>query len=316
MRKILLILLAVISIISCTEISKNKVDVSNIAVDATVARFDVDFYTSSPSLLPRVKKKYPMLFPHDVDSIWVGKMQDKDEQELFIESQKLFKDFSSQEKELEKLLQHIIYYNPKFITPTIVTMLTNMDSRVVYTTKYLFISLDNFLGKEHKFYADFPNYIKAKNTKEHLIVAVANAIIEKQMSPNPKRRFIDKMIYEGKKMYLLDAYLPDVKDQEKIGYDTQKYEWAKSNEENVWRYFIDKDILYSTDSKLDKRFLDLAPFSKFYTGQDNQSPGQIGVYLGWQIVRAYMQNNAVSLHQLMKTSEDIIFKKSKYKPKR
>ena len=75
-------------------------------------------------------------------------------------------------------------------------------------------------------------------------------------------------------------------------------------------------MLYSTDSKLDKRFIDIAPFSKFYLDQDNKSPGQIGGWIGWQIVRSYMQNNDVSLRKLLQTDAEIIFKKSKYKPKR
>ena len=75
-------------------------------------------------------------------------------------------------------------------------------------------------------------------------------------------------------------------------------------------------MLYSTDLSLNQRFLDVAPFSKFYLGEDNKSPGRIGVYIGWQIVRSYMRNNDVSLRELMKTKEDIIFQKSKYKPKR
>nr|BFF38769.1 hypothetical protein BACY1_05740 [Tenacibaculum mesophilum] len=117
-------------------------------------------------------------------------------------------------------------------------------------------------------------------------------------------------------MYLLDAYLPNVADAVKIGYSQKKLEWAESNEEQIWMYFIEKDLLYSTSKDVDKRFLDLAPFSKFYMEEDSQSPGRIGEWIGWQIVRSYMQKNDVSLHQLLQTSEEEIFKNSRYKPKR
>jgi len=117
-------------------------------------------------------------------------------------------------------------------------------------------------------------------------------------------------------MYLLDSYLPLVSDAVKIGYSEEKLNWAKASEEDVWRYFIEKDILYSTESKLNQRFIDLAPFSKFYLSFDNESPGRMGVYIGWQIVRAFMRNNDVSLQALMQMNEEEIFKKSKYKPKR
>jgi hypothetical protein len=50
--------------------------------------------------------------------------------------------------------------------------------------------------------------------------------------------------------------------------------------------------------------------------QDNLSPGKIGVWVGWQIVKAHMKHNDVSLQELLKMSEEEVFNKSKYKPKR
>ena len=124
------------------------------------------------------------------------------------------------------------------------------------------------------------------------------------------------MIHEGKKMYLLDSYLPSISDREKIGYSQDKLNWATVNEEQIWMYFIDNKLLFSTDTKLSQRFLENAPFSKFYMAQDNLSPGKIGVWIGWQIVRSYMKQNDVSLQELLKIDESDLFNKSKYKPKK
>jgi len=85
----------------------------------------------------------------------------------------------------------------------------------------------------------------------------------------------------------------------------------------IWSYFIEKELLYSTDNSLNKRFIDEAPFSKFYLDIDNESPGSVGAWLGWQIVRSYMKHNKeVGLKDLMTTENELIFKKSRYKPKR
>lgn len=319
MRKLLWIFSLTLLLFSCDKDAKPTVDISNINVNFNTQRFDVDFYKTTPANLSATKAKYPLLFPNQVaDTVWLNKINNKDEQELFAETQKVYQDFSSQEAEITSLFKHLKYYNPKFRAPNVITMLTNIDydNRVIYADSLLIISLDAYLGKDHQFYGDYPKYIKQNNTKEHLIVDVANAFIEKQIPPNTDRGFLDKMIYQGKKMYLLDAYLPKASDQEKLGFQPQKYEWAVANEEQIWRYFIENNLLYSTDKKLNKRFLDVAPFSKFYLEQDNQSPGQIGKYIGWQIVRAFMQNNDVSLPQLLRTNGAEIFKKSKYKPKR
>ena len=82
----------------------------------------------------------------------------------------------------------------------------------------------------------------------------------------------------------------------------------------MWRYFIEKELLYNTDPKLAPRFIVDAPFSKFYLEIDNESPGRIGQYLGWRMVRAYMENTDTSVPQLLIKNADEIFKNSKYKP--
>ncbi len=305
-------------VFSCSDKNDQHIDVSKINVDFTIKRFDVDFYTANKETLPKVKRKYPYLFPPEFsDSLSLTKIKDKQEQELFTETQKNFKDFSSVENQLTQLFKHVKYYNPKYREPNIVTMLTNIDydSRIIYADSLLLISLDVYLGKEHKFYTDYPKYIKENNTKNHIVVDAAKAIIDKQIQALSKGDFISKIIYEGKKMYLLDKYLPSISDKEKIGYSPEKFNWTKGNEEQIWMYFVEKKLLFSTDTKLNKRFLENAPFSKFYMEQDNLSPGRIGVWVGWQIVRSFMEKNDVSLQELLKMDEEIIFKKSKYKPK-
>lgn len=319
MRFFLKLLIVLAVIFSCSDKNKNNVDVSNINVDFTVKRFDVDFYKATKNNLPVVKEKYPYLFPKEfTDSISIAKINDKQEQELFAETQKIYKDFSSVENQLSSLFKHVKYYNSNFKTPNIVTMLTNIDynSKVIYADSLLLISLDVYLGKNHKFYGDYPKYIKENNTKNHIVVDAAKAIIDKQIRPLDKRDFISKMVYEGKKMYLLDAYLPSISDDKKIGYSQEKFNWAKENEEQIWMYFVEKKLLFSTDTKLNKRFLENAPFSKFYMAHDNDSPGKIGVWIGWQIVHSFMEKNDVSLQELLKISEEEIFQKSKYKPKK
>ncbi len=320
MRKILALCVLVSVLNSCKkEVNFNlKVDVSNIDVNLTVDRFDVDFYTMKSNGLVETKKKYPFLFPQEPDSVWINKINNTDERELYNETQKIYKNVDGLTSDLTSLFKYLKYYNPKFKSPRVITMLTNIDydNRIVYADSLLFISLDAYLGKEHEFYNDYPAYIKQNNDKGHIIVDVAKSIINTQMFPVRQRNFIDKMIEKGKRMYLLDAYLPMVSDMQKIGYSRTKFDWAKSNEEEIWKYFIEKDMLYSTSKELDRRFLDIAPFSKFYLDGDSQSPGRIGEFIGWQIVRSYMQKNDVSLQELLQEKEEDIFKKSKYKPKK
>jgi len=319
MRFYFIVLIILCLFFSCSDKKKSKIDISNINIDFSLKRYDIDFYKAKEESLSKVKQKYPYLFPKEfTDSVSLVKIKDKQEQELFAETQKLYKDFSSVKNQLSLLFKHVKYYNPKFSAPNVVTMLTNIDydNRVIYVDSLLLISLDVYLGKNHQFYGDYPMYIKENNTKDHIVVDAAKAIIHHQVPLGADRSFIGKMIHEGKKMYLLDLYVPLISDAIKIGYAQDKFNWASANEEEVWMYFIDQKLLFSTDTKLNKRFLENAPFSKFYREQDNLSPGKIGVWMGWQIVRSYMEDNDVSLQELLKINESDLFTKSKYKPKK
>lgn len=124
------------------------------------------------------------------------------------------------------------------------------------------------------------------------------------------------MVYAGKQLYLKDVILPTYNDADKIGYTPEQLLWCQENESYMWRYFIEDQLLYDDNPKLIPRFISPAPFSKFYLEIDNESPGKVGAWIGWQIVRSYMKNNEVSLPQLMHTSAKEIFEKSNYKPKK
>ena len=109
--------------------------------------------------------------------------------------------------------------------------------------------------------------------------------------------------------------MPFHTDAQKITYSEDQLQWARLNEEPMWRHFIEEELLYSTDNKLNQRFLDPAPFSKFGLELDSESPGRLGRYIGWQIVRSFMaKNDNISLNQLLGMPAEDIFKGSNYKP--
>ena len=124
------------------------------------------------------------------------------------------------------------------------------------------------------------------------------------------------MVYFGKLLYFKDIIIPFKTDAEKIGYSEDQIKWAEANESQIWSYFIEKELLYSTDNKLPSRFIADAPFSKFYLELDNESPGRLGQYIGWQIVKAYANSTGIDVMTIMQKETEEIFRKSKFKPKK
>ncbi len=312
--------LAFILVLSgCKEFDKTEEAVAKIPIELKISRFDREFAEASPMDIPQLKKLYPYLFPSQFpDSVWIAKLSDTLQVELSEEVDKTFGDFEKETEALESLFQHIKYYFPEFETPKVVTLTSDVryEDRIILTDTLLLIGLDNYLGKDHYFYEGIQRYIAAGLDKKFLVSDVASAFSKKVISYPRNRTFLSRMVYYGKELYLKDKLLPTNTDAQKIGYSEEQMDWAMANEEQIWKYFVEQEVLYSTDSKLDRKFLDPAPFSKFGLELDNQSPGRLGRYIGWQIVRAFMEKNDVSLNQLFDMQADDILKQSNYKPRK
>lgn len=313
----MLVFVAIFS--SCSNQDKLEKEIEKIPMKVEIIRFDKDFASATPEDLPKLKAEYPLFFPKQYnDSIWLAKLSDTLQQQLEDEVLRTFPDNEGLERELIPLFQHIKYYFPKFRAPVVVTTTSDVDyrNRVILADSILVIALDTYLGSEHKFYEGIDRYITKEMKPSQIAPDVAETFAYEYIKPPRDATFLSQIIYYGKQLYLKDLWLPSTNDNEKIGYTEKEFQWAEDNELYMWRYFVEGEMLYSTNSKLGARFISPAPFSKFYLEIDNDSPGMLGRYLGWKIVRAYMKNNPVEVQRLMVTNADEIFKNSKYKPKK
>lgn len=317
-RRIFLIITATIALISCNKQSKVEKAVEEIPVELKVERFDKLFFETPPKDLYKIKAAFPFFFPPgNVDSVWTNKMKNPVWRELYTEVQKKYADFEPVHKELETLFKHIKYYFPETKIPKVITVISEMDynNKVIYTDSLVIISLELYLGKEHKFY-QFPKYLKQNFEEKQIMPDVVSSFSIKKIAPVTDKNLLSQMIYFGKQLYLKDLLLSDYTDADKMGYTPEQIKWCQENESYMWRYFLEREMLYSDDQKLNNRFINPAPFSKFYLEIDNESPGRVGAWIGWQMVRSYMKNNEVPLQDMLKMNAKEIFEKSKYKPKK
>lgn len=304
---------------SCNSKSGVESEIEKIPINIEIVRFDKEFAGATSEDLPRLKREFPAFFPKQYnDSIWIEKVNDTLQNQLEEEVLKTFPKEDALEDVLVPLFQHIKYYFPKFTTPLVVTTTSDVDYRnkVILADNTLVIGLDNYLGADHPFYEGIDKYISKEMKPSQISPDVAETYARQYIKPPNKATFLGQIVYFGKELYLKDLWLPNISDAEKIGYTEKEFQWAEENEEYMWRYFIEKEMLYSTDPKLGARFIGPAPFSKFYLEIDNESPGMLGRYLGWKIVRAYMENNETDVQRLMIIDAEEIFTNSKYKPKK
>ena len=304
--------------LACDQKSKVEKAVEEIPVAIKVERFDKAFFETKPQDLAKVKKQYPFFFPAgNDDNVWLNKMQDPIWREVYEEVQKKYSNFEPVREQFNSLFQHVKYYFPQTKTPKVITVIGEMDytAKAIYADSLVVVALELYLGKSHKFY-EFPNYLKENFEERQIMPDVVSSFTFRKIPASSDRTLLSQMIFEGKQLYAKDLLIPEFTDSEKMGYTPQQVKWCEENESFMWRHFIENEMLYSEDPKLNARFIAPAPFSKFYLEIDNDSPGRVGAWIGWQIVRSYMKNNNVTLPELLKTNAKEIFEKSKYKPKK
>jgi gliding motility-associated lipoprotein GldB len=318
MKRILFLIALTITFVGCEKKSREDKAIEAIPIKFQVERFDKRFFETKPADLGNLKKEYPYFFPNgNDDRVWLEKMKNPQWIELYAEVQKKYSNIESVQSELENLFKRIKYQFPETQTPRVITVISDMDytNKVIYADSLVIISLELYLGKTHKFY-QFPEYIKLNFEEKQIMPDVVYSFSLNKISPLTDNSLLSQMIYSGKQLYLKDVLLPDYTDADKMGYTADQILWCQENENYIWRYFIEKEMLYSDDQKLKNRFINLAPFSKFYLEIDNESPGRVGAWIGWQIVRSFAENNQVPIEELLKMNAKELFEKSKYKPKK
>jgi len=320
MKPLLLFLLVVMIATSCEKDKNLEHDIAKINTDVQIERFDKLFAQVTSNRLTDIKNAYPFMFSEKYpDSFWLAKTKDTLQIQLFNEVDNVFSNIEDTETEIESLFNHLKYYFPEFNPPRIITTTNDVDhrNRIIVTDTITVIALDSYLGSNHEFYGGIANFLKANLKKEQIVVDLTNEYAKKYTYHPERKTLLDEMIYFGKLLYFKDVMVPFKTEAERIGYTEAKLNWAINNESYIWRFLVSRELLFSTDSKLPGRFINPAPFSKFYLeGIDADSPGRLGQYIGWQIVRAYMEQNDASLKDMLIKSTEDIFNNSKFKPRK
>ncbi|WP_445954805.1 gliding motility lipoprotein GldB [Yeosuana sp.] len=318
MKNVLLIILVVLVVFSCNRDHQSEQEIEKIPMDVKIERFDKMFSDVNLGNLSKLKQGYPFMFSKKyVDSFWIARTKDTLQIKLLNEVLKVFPEMNKEENDINSLFKHIKFYFPEFSPPRVITTTSFIDyrNRIIVTDTIALISIDSYLGSDHEFYEGIQKYIKEDFKRDHIVVDLATEYANKYIYQKQNKTLLDEMIYFGKQLYFKDKVIPFKTESARIGYTEAQLDWAHVNESYIWRYFVERELLFSTDSKLPSRFINPAPFTKFYLEEiDSESPGRLGQYMGWQIVKAYMQNNKISLKEMLITSPEEIFNNSKFKP--
>lgn len=228
----------------------------------------------------------------------------------------VYKDFTPYYKQLNNAFKRYHSFFPELVVPKINTLITGFNAAVPVTNNALGISLDLFLGESCSFYPrlQLPTYKYHRFTPKQLVPTVLRSwLLSEFYGTSEQENLLSEMIYEGKVLFVLKQLLPELPEHELLGFTQPQYQWCEENERQMWAYLIQNDLLYNGPYNEYIKFLNEGPFTSAF-GQE--SPAETGKWIGYQIVKAYMESNTeASLQDLVALSNpQELLKKSNYKP--
>ncbi len=336
--KLLFATAVAIFLFSCKN-KKHIPDVSNIKVDLKIERFEKDFYSLDTNnlvhSLDELNKKYQSFLPDYLytvlgltppqDSI-VSQiklfLRDKNYKSIYDDATKKFASLDNVKDELALALKLTKYYFPKYPVPAnVYTFIGPVDGfGTTLTSNHSFaIGLQGYLGKDYPLYQDeyiaqtYPPY-KTRRFEEQYIATncIKNVIEELYPDKSNGRPLAERLIEQGRRMYLLDALLPNTADSIKTGYTANQLEGCIKNEKAIWAFFVERNLLFEREPSVVSPYVTDGPKTPEIS---EDAPGNIGTFIGWQIVKKWMDvNPKISLEALMQTPTMTIFNDAGYKP--
>ncbi len=313
-------------------------DVSNIKADVSTKHFEQDLFKADAgkivSQMPALTTKYPTFTPSffgtilNADPNWnADTLQTyvsgflKEYRPVYDSSEKLYKDFSKYSNEIVQGLKHVKYYFPQYRLPTqIITYVGPIDGYGdILDENSVIVGLQHHLGSGSSFYKSmwvedvYPEYITRRFTADYIAInAMKNIVLDIYPEKNEDKSLVLQMVENGKRLYVLQKLLPDVSAYQIIGYTKKQYDETLDHEKSIWALFVQNNLLRSQDYNLIKNYIGDSPKTQEL---GEASPGNIGSFAGWQIVKAYIsKNESVTPAQLLATDPEKIFSEARYKP--
>lgn len=217
------------------------------------------------------------------------------------------------EKELTYGFDQFRKYFPTMQIPAVYMHVSGLQQNMIVADSLLSCSIDKYLGADYPLYKDYFYDFQRKSMIPARIAKDALSVWLQSEYPYQGKDniLLDRMIYEGKIIYVLIRSGYDYTYQHIKSLTEEEYKWCKTYEKTLWTTIIERQHLYTPDIVTTSKYFQPAP-SVFIS---EEAPGNLGDFIGYRIVECYMKQTKSSCEDLMKNNDaQDILQKSKYKP--
>lgn len=225
-----------------------------------------------------------------------------------------YDNLSSYERELNSM-SHIAKEELKIDRlPNFSVHVSGFKENSIYINNTISISIDKYMGKEYVPYRRYFRPYQLQQMQPQMIVkdfTRAWLMADYIKTENTQGNMLFEIIEHGKLYYALSLLLPQHTESDLMAYTDAEMNWCSLNEKKAWESIIKLNHLYTTDKQVIYNYFNENPLSNKFV---NGAPGQIGVWLGLQIVKQYAKTKKQNLLDIIRSDYQTILKESKYKP--
>lgn len=326
-------LLVLLTFVSCTKNNRFEIDTTKNRVEVKIHRFDTKLLSLDTADIKvgvtELYKQFPEFTPVFVENVLdttatdtsaVGHLfqqflTDKSYKPVNKKANEIYTDVTDIETEISNAYTYIHYYFPEVQLPQVYFYVSGFNRQIMMTEKFIGIGTDFYLGSDFPLYKNLTyEYMIGNMKRENIASDLVSATLFRMFAMHSEQdRLLDNMLFRGKIMYLLSVFMPQEKPEVLLGYSIQQWEWSEKFEKAIWTAMVDQKHVFSTDVQLIQKYMNDAPFTAPIS---QKSPARLGTFIGWQIVKSYMDKNKnVGIKELMNEENySRLLENSGYKP--
>lgn len=217
------------------------------------------------------------------------------------------------EKKLGQGFSYLTECFPEMKVPQLYMHVSGLNQNILTGENALSISIDKYLGYDYPLYEEFfYDYQRIKMQPEYVVPDYLTGwLMSEYPFAGKENVLLERMIYAGKIKYLVSQACPEISPAQLMGYTEEEYEFLEKNGKAIWQAIIERKHLYTPDHITTNQYFEEQP-SPFFS---EEAPGNIGSFIGWQIVEHYMKESKGTGEQLMQNNNaQEILSLSRFKP--
>ena len=231
------------------------------------------------------------------------------------QTETVFEDYSDLQEDFEQAFRLVKYHFPAFEAPTVYTTFTGLGSLgddLLITDSLVVVSTEFFVGPLARYRPQTHDYLLRRYQPPSVVPGCLLLLSDRFNATDLNdQSLLAEMIYYGKSYYFVRQTMPCLPDSTLLGYSSEQMRLVEENRQLVWSHFVDNELFFKNDQTTKTRYLGDRPGTAEI---NNRLPGQIGRWLGLQIVQAYAERSGASLPEVMQQDAQQIFTRAKYRP--